>query len=41
VITKLKGGNMNALAAVTTLRGVKEIQNASAAITNHGYKIGG
>jgi hypothetical protein len=41
VITKLKAGNMTALSAVPSLKGLQEIQTASMAITNKGYKIGG
>jgi hypothetical protein len=41
VITKLKKGNLQALTSVTTLKGVKDIQTAAAAITKAGYKIGG
>jgi hypothetical protein len=41
VITKLKGGNMTALSAVPSLKGLQEIQTASTAIANKGYKIGG
>jgi len=41
VITKLKGGSMAALSTVPTLKGLQEIQTASAAIANKGYKIGG
>ena len=41
VITKLKAGNMTALSAVPSLKGLQEIQTASTAIANKGYKIGG
>ena len=41
VITKLKGGSMTALSTVPTLKGLQEIQTASTAIANKGYKIGG
>jgi hypothetical protein len=41
VITKLKAGNMAALSTVPTLKGLTEIQTASTAIANRGYKIGG
>jgi hypothetical protein len=41
VITKLKTGNMTALSTVPTLKGLQEIQTASTAIANKGYKIGG
>src|SRR4051794_8734392 len=41
VITKLNAGNMQALSTVPTLKGLVEIQNASTAISNKGFKIGG
>jgi hypothetical protein len=41
VIAKLKKGNMTALSTVPTLKGLQEIQTASTAIANKGYKIGG
>jgi len=41
IITKLKGGTLGALSSVTTLKGLREIQTASTAIANKGYKIGG
>jgi len=41
VITKLKAGKISALASVTTLKGLTEIQTASTAIAAKGYKIGG
>jgi Family of unknown function (DUF6376) len=41
VITKLKGGNMQALSTVPTLKGLQEIQTASTQIASKGYKIGG
>ena len=41
VIKDLQGGKMTALQAVPTLKGLTEIQTASTAITNKGYKIGG
>jgi predicted amidohydrolase YtcJ len=41
VIVKLKAGTMTALQTVPTLKGLAEIQNASTAIANKGYKIGG
>ena len=41
VIVKLKGGNVSALTSITTLKGLKDIQAAAAAITKAGYKIGG
>jgi hypothetical protein len=41
VITKLKAGTMAALATVSTLTGLTEIQTASTAITKKGFKIGG
>jgi hypothetical protein len=41
VITKLKAGDMTALSSVPTLKGLTEIQTASTAISNKGYKIGG
>ena len=41
VITKLKAGNLQALSTVPTLKGLQEIQTASTAIANKGYKIGG
>jgi hypothetical protein len=41
VITSLKAGKMTALSAVPTLKGLTEIQTASTAISNKGYKIGG
>jgi hypothetical protein len=40
VIKKVKSGKIQALATLTTLKGVSEIQKASTAITNKGYKIG-
>jgi hypothetical protein len=41
VIAKLKAGAMTALQTVPTLKGLQEIQTASTAIANKGYKIGG
>jgi hypothetical protein len=41
VIAKLKTGAMTALQTVPTLKGLQEIQTASTAIANKGYKIGG
>jgi len=41
VITKLEAGKMSALSSVPTLKGLTEIQTASTAISNKGYKIGG
>lgn len=41
VITKLKGGNLSALSSLTNLQGITDIQTASTAIQNKGYKIGG
>ena len=41
VITQLKAGKMGALSTVPTLKGLTEIQTASTAISNKGYKIGG
>ncbi len=41
VITQLKAGKMTALQTVPTLKGLTEIQTASTAISNRGYKIGG
>jgi hypothetical protein len=41
VIKDLQAGKMTALQAVPTLKGLTEIQTASTAITNKGYKIGG
>ena len=41
VIAKLKAGTMTALQTVPTLKGLQEIQTASTAIANKGYKIGG
>jgi hypothetical protein len=40
VIKKIRRGNLAALATLTTLKGVSEIQAASAAIAKKGYKIG-
>jgi hypothetical protein len=41
VIAKLKAGTITALQSVPTLKGLQEIQTASTAIANKGYKIGG
>jgi predicted alpha/beta-fold hydrolase len=41
VITKLKAGKFTALSSVPSLKGLQEIQTASTAISNKGYKIGG
>jgi hypothetical protein len=41
VITQLKAGKMTALQTVPSLKGLTEIQAASTAISNRGYKIGG
>jgi hypothetical protein len=41
VIKNLQAGKMTALASVPTLKGLTEIQTASTAISNKGYKIGG
>ena len=41
IIVKLKAGNVQALTSITTLKGLKDIQTAAAAITKAGYKIGG
>jgi hypothetical protein len=41
VIKSLKAGKLTALASVPTLKGLTEIQAASTAISNKGYKIGG
>jgi hypothetical protein len=41
IITKLKAGTLGALSSVPTLKGLREIQTASTAIANKGYKIGG
>jgi hypothetical protein len=41
VIAKLKTGAMTALQTVPNLKGLQEIQTASTAIANKGYKIGG
>jgi hypothetical protein len=41
VIAKLKKGTISALQTVATLKGLQEIQTASTAIANKGYKIGG
>jgi hypothetical protein len=41
VIKSLRAGTMTALASVPTLKGLTEIQTASTAISNKGYKIGG
>ena len=41
VIKSLRAGTMTALASVPTLKGLTEIQTASNAISNKGYKIGG
>jgi hypothetical protein len=41
VINKLKAGKMTALSSVPTLKGLREIQTASTAIANKGFKIGG
>ena len=41
IIAKLKTGSMTALSTVPTLKGLREIQTASTAIANQGYKIGG
>jgi hypothetical protein len=41
VIAKLKNGSITALQTVPTLKGLQEIQTASTAIANKGYKIGG
>jgi hypothetical protein len=41
VIAKLKNGTITALQTVPTLKGLQEIQTASTAIANKGYKIGG
>jgi hypothetical protein len=39
VIAKLKAGNLQALSSVTSLKGLKDIQTAAAAITKAGYTI--
>ena len=41
VIAKLEKGTITALQTVPTLKGLQEIQAASTAIANKGYKIGG
>lgn len=41
VIKNLQAGKMSALSSVPTLKGLTEIQTASTAISNKGYKIGG
>src|SRR2546423_5236926 len=41
VTTKRKGGSMARPSTVPTLKGLQEIQTASTAIANKGYKIGG
>ncbi len=41
VIKDLQAGKMAALSTVPTLKGLTEIQTASTAISNKGYKIGG
>ncbi len=41
VIKNLQAGKMSALSAVPTLKGLTEIQTASTAISNKGFKIGG
>ncbi len=41
VIAQLQAGKLSALSAVPTLKGLAEIQAASAAIQGRGYKIGG
>jgi hypothetical protein len=41
VIKSLQAGKMAALQTVPTLKGLTEIQTASTAISNKGYKIGG
>jgi hypothetical protein len=41
VITKLKAGRLTALSTVPTLKGLTEIQAASSAIAQKGFKIGG
>jgi hypothetical protein len=41
VITKLKAGKLTALSTVPSLKGLAEIQTASTAISNKGFKIGG
>jgi hypothetical protein len=41
VIAKLRAGKITALQTVPTLKGLREIQAASTAIANKGYRIGG
>jgi hypothetical protein len=41
VIKQLNVGKIAALQTVSTLKGLQEIQTASTAIANKGYKIGG
>jgi hypothetical protein len=41
VIAKLKGGDLSALATVTTLRGFTDLLKASAAFTKAGFKLTG
>jgi hypothetical protein len=41
VVAQLKAGNLQALSTFPTLKGYQEIQTASTAIVNKGYKIGG
>ena len=41
VITKIKGGDITALATLTSLKGVSDIATASNKIAAKGYKIGG
>ncbi len=40
IITKLEGGDLQALAGVTSLPALAKIQKASTAINNKGYDIG-
>jgi hypothetical protein len=40
IITKLEGGDMQAIAGVTSLAALAKIQEASTAINNKGYNIG-
>jgi hypothetical protein len=41
IITKLEGGNLQALVGVQSLAALATIQKASTAITKKGYRIGG
>jgi hypothetical protein len=41
IIDKLNSGDLSALAAVTTLKGFRDLQTAAGQITKAGYKING